>query len=375
MARVHLTQRRVMSLRCQTTVRDVRDSKLKGYGVRLLPSGAKRYFVQSQRHGQRIWETVGDANVMSEAEARERALSILAALREGRDAQVADPGEALFETVAEEVFARYGRRWKPRTLKVNRYYLRGQILPYFSGRRIADISRQDVQAWFNSLRALPAAANRAAPILSVIMREAEAWGYRRSDSNPCVGIRRYRLPRSERFLSAEEYRRLGMVLSRYERDCPLQAVALRLIALTGCRKAEILTLRWSDYREGNLYLPDSKTGPRTVWLCSSARGLLEKLPHSSEHVFPVAGLRTPWAWLDKFWRKVRAEAGLDDVRLHDLRHSFASMALLNGETIRIVGHLLGHDMASTTLRYSHISDTTVREATEALAPVLSGRPA
>ena len=372
---IRLTQRRVESLRCQGTVRDLRDSELKGYGIRLSPSGAKRYFIQGQHQGRRIWKTLGDADAMSEAEARERARSMLAALRDDKEMEASESGEALFETVAEEVFVRYGRRWKPRTMSVNRCYLSGQILPCFSGRRIADINHQDVQAWFRSLHATPAAANRSAPILSVIMREAESWGHRPANSNPCTGIRRYRLRHSERFLSTEEYRRLGKVLARHEKDRPLHVAALRLLLLTGCRKSEILMLKWSEYRDGNLSLRDSKTGPRTVWLCTSARAVLEDLPRSSGHVFPVANLRAPWDWLDRFWLNVRMEAELDDVRLHDLRHSYASMALLSGETVRTVGRLLGHEKASTTLKYMHMSDTTVQRAIEGLAPVLSGRPA
>ena len=277
----------------------------------------------------------------------------------------------LFETVAEEVFARYGHRWKPRTLNVNRHYLRRQILPFFEGQPIAAVTRQDVQAWFRSLHATPAAANRSAPILSVIMRQAEAWGYRPEDSNPCKDIRRYRRRRSERFLSPEEYRRLEQVLERREGEHPFQVAVLRLLALTGCRKSEILTLEWRFYREGNLYLRDGKTGPRTVWLCEAAREVLDRLPRCSRWVFPAGGHRAPWMWLQRFWFPTRAEAGLEDVRLHDLRHSYASMALLSGESVRTLGRLLGHEQASTTLKYAHLSDASVREAVDALAPVLS----
>ena len=368
-----LTQRRVDALPKRRTVRDVRDTELKGYGVRVMPSGAKRYFIHSQHQGRRVWKIVGDAETMTEADARNRARSMLAALRDGRDADAEAPGEALFETVAEEVFTRYGRRWKPRTLQVNRIYLRRQILPFFEKRFIGAITRQDVQDWFRSLHATPAAANRSAPILSVIMQRAEAWGYRPENSNPCRGIRRYRQARSERFLFPEEYRRLARVLDRHEADRPFHAAAVRLLLLTGCRKSEILTLEWLFYREGRIYLRDSKTGPRTVWLCAAARDVLDRLPRSSRWVFPVGDLRTPWDWLDPFWQHVRKEAGLEDLRLHDMRHSYASMALLNGETIRAVGRLLGHEKASTTLKYAHLSDTSLREAIDALAPVLSGR--
>ena len=163
-----------------------------------------------------------------------------------------------------------------------------------------------------------------------------------------------------------------MVQERHEADRPLHAAALRLIILTGCRKSEILTLEWRFYREGRIYLPDSKTGPRTVWLCRAARDVLERLPRSSGSVFPVEGRVAPHMWLDRFWLEVRAEAGLADVRLHDLRHSYASMALLNGESVRTLGRLLGHEHATTTLKYAHLSDASVREAVDALAPVLSG---
>ncbi len=370
MAAIRLTQRRVESLRPRKTVRTVRDAQLKGYGVRVMPSGMKRYFIHSQHQGHRVWKIVGDAAVMTEAEARGRARSLLAALRDDRDIETESSGDALFETVAEEVFSR--RRWKPRTRAVNRIYLSKQILPVFAGRPIAEITREEVQRWFRSLHALPAAANRSAPVLSVIMQQAEAWGYRPEGSNPCKGIRRYRQKRRERFLSPEEYCRLGMVLERHEARQPFRVAALRLLLLTGCRKSEIITLEWRFYRDGHLFLADSKTGPRTVWLCGAAREILDGLPRSSRFVFPIGSWNTPWNWLDDFWIELRAKAGLDDLRLHDMRHSFASMALSSGETIRTVGRLLGHDNAATTLKYAHLSDATVRETVEALAPLLSG---
>ena len=337
-----------------------------------MPSGTKRYFIHSQHRGHRVWKIVGDAAVMTEVEARARARSMLAALRDDRDIEAEVSGDALFETVAEEVFSRYGRRWKPRTLAANRCYLQQQILPFFKERPIAEIDREEVQRWFRSLHATPAAANRSAPILSVIMQQAEAWGYRPDSGNPCKEFRRYRQKHAERFLSPDEYRRLGMALERHEAQQPFRVAALRLLLLTGCRKSEIVTLEWRFYRDGRLYLADSKTGPRTVWLCEAAREILDGLPRSSRFVFPIGHRRTPWAWLDAFWRQLRAEAGLEDLRLHDTRHSYASIALSSGETIRTVGRLLGHEKAATTLKYAHLSDTAVRETVEALAPLLSG---
>ena len=370
MAAIRLTQRRVDALRGSKTIRVVRDAELSGYGVRVTPSGAKRYFIHSQHEGRRVWKIVGDAASMTEAEARARARSMLAALFDGGDASAEEPGEALFETVAEEVFERYGRRWKPRTLAVNRVYFRRQILPFFKGRPIVEITRQDVQAWFRSLHEKPGAANRSAPILSVIMQQAEAWGYRPENSNPCEGIRRYRRSRSERFLSPAEYLRLGRALDRHEADRPMHAAAVRLLLLTGCRKSEILTLEWCFYREGNLYLPDSKTGPRTVWLCSAAREVLDRLPRSSRSIFPAGRRRAPWGWLDAFWLEVRAEAGLEDVRLHDMRHTVASQAVARGVPLPTVARMLGHAQPTMTLRYAHVGDREVEAAAERVGKVI-----
>ena len=281
----------------------------------------------------------------------------------------------LFETVAEEVFRRYGRHWKPRTLAVNRRYLSSQILPWFKGRAIADITRSDIQKWFASLHATPVAADRSAPVLSVILKQAEVYGYRPEGSNPCTGIRRYRRRGRERFLTADEIRRLSRVLDRYHDSLPLQSSIVRLLLLTGCRKSEMLTLRWSEYREDQLHLRDSKTGPRTVWLSSPARRILDSLPRSASWVFPAPrGNRhmTPGV-LGEFWRDIRVEAGIGDVRLHDLRHTYASVALAHGETILTIGRLLGHNDPATTLKYTHLADAAVRAAAETLAPVLAGK--
>ncbi len=372
MAAPRLTQRRVDALRPRPATYDFRDSELKGFCVRVMPSGKKTYLVASQHRGERLWRRLGDAAAIAEPAAREMARAELAAFREKAELLVESPGEIAFEAVAEEVFARYGRHWKPRTLAVNRIYLRRQILPFFEGRAIGAIAQRDVEAWFASLHATPAAANRSVPILSVIMQQAEAWGYRTASGNPCKGIRRYRRRRMERFLSAAEYRRLAEALDRQGRKRRLRVAAVRLILLTGCRKSEILTLKWSYYREGKLFLPDSKTGPRTIWLCAAARDVLDRLPRRSRWVFPVGRLRARTHWLDSFWQKLRAEAELDDVRLHDARHSYASMALMSGETIRTIGVLLGHHTASSTLKYTHLSDSAVREALESFSPVLSG---
>ena len=377
MPKNHLTQQQVDALKPDKKTRDIRDSVIRGFGVRVLPSGRRRFFLHSQVDGKRIWHPIGDADDMTLKCARERAASILASRSRAGENSDAATTSILFEDVADEVFRRYGRHWKPRTLRVNLGYYRNQILPWFKGRAIGDIVRRDVQRWFASLHATPVAADRSAPVLSVILRQAEVYGYRAQGSNPCTGIKRYRRRNRERFLHHDEIRRLSRVLDERRKKCPLLVAVVRLLLLTGCRKSEILSLQWSDYRESRLFLRDSKTGPRTVWLSSPARRILDGLPQKGRWMFPSPRGERHMATftLDPFWRDVRAEAGLTDVRLHDLRHSYASVALAHGETILTIGKLLGHNNPATTLKYTHLADASVHEAAEALVPILGGRAA
>ena len=362
MTTVRLNERRVHSLKPRKSTYDVRDRELKGFGIRVLPSGAKRYFIHSQHRGRRVWKIVGQAGCLGVGEARERAKTLLAAVREEVEEGAKAAPDILFEAVADEVFRRYARNWKPSTLKVNRNYYRNHILPWFEGRPIIDIDVHDVRRWFASLHNTPVSADRSAPILSVIMRQAEVYGYRQEGTNPCAGIRRYRRQGRERFLSTPEIRRLGKVLARHEADHPQAVAIVRLLLLTGCRKGEIVSLKWRYYREGKLFLPDSKTGPRTVWLSSAARALLDDLPRRAIWIFPSprTDSHLTASRIDEFWYRVRAEADLRDVRLHDLRHTFASMALALGESLPMIGKLLGHTQVQTTARYAHLANESVK---------------
>ena len=337
----------------------------------MTPAGRKRFFVHCQHSGERVWKIVGDFDEIGVTEARSHATGMLAAIRRGEGTPTR-PDEALFEAVAETVFRQYERVWKPATLQVNRGYLERQILPWFAGRPIAEIDRREVRSWFASLAATPAAADRSMPILSVIMRATEAMGFRPEGSNPCRGIRRYRRKGRERFLSDDEIRRLSQVLAARADESPGQVAAIRLLLLTGCRKSELLTLRWSDYREGRLFLRDSKSGPRTVWLSQPARDILDGIERTGAWVFPSPRAAQPRCtdWLDGFWWRIREEAGLDDVRLHDLRHTHASIALRQGETVLAIGRLLGHADPETTLNYTHAADAMVMQAAETVGAVL-----
>ena len=204
-------------------------------------------------------------------------------------------------------------------------------------------------------------------MLSKLFNLAEMWGLRPDGSNPCLHVKRYKEEKRERFLSAEEIARLGRVLDETLRDgseTRSAVVAIRLLMLTGCRLSEIQKLRWKhvDLKAGELRLPDSKTGGRAVPLAPSAVRLLESLPRDAENPWVIAG-KKPESHLTDLqhpWRRIRARAELDDVRIHDLRHSFASRALALGEGLPMIGKLLGHTQVQTTARYAHLARDTVK---------------
>ena len=204
-------------------------------------------------------------------------------------------------------------------------------------------------------------------MLSKMFSMAEVWGWRSDGSNPCLHIKRYKEEKRERFLSAEEFARLGKVLDDTLRDgseTRSAVVAIRLLMLTGCRLSEIQKLRWEhvDLEAGELHLPDTKTGGRAVPLAPSAVRLLVSLPRDEDNPWVIAG-RKPGSHLTDLqhpWRRIRARAELDDVRIHDLRHSFASRALALGEGLPMIGKLLGHTQVQTTARYAHLARDTVK---------------
>ena len=364
MLRTNLTDARVHALKPRRRTYDIRDGKTRGFGLRVLSSGRKRFFVHCQHDGERVWKIVGDAAEIGVAEARSRAARIFAAIRRG-DPAPSRPEETLFEHIVDAVLERHERVWKPGTIKVNRNCLRNQILPHFAGRPIADIDAREVRNWFAALHATPVSADRSMPVLSVIMREAEAMGLRPEGSNPCKGIRRYRRKGRARFLSDDEIRTLSERLSAHAARHLREVAIIRLLLLTGCRKNEIVTLRWSDYRDGHLFVRDSKSGPRTVWLSRPARNILDSLPRTGRWVFAAARGNRPVtaAPLERFWDTLRAETSLRDVRLHDLRHTHASIALRRGETVLAIARLLGHRSPETTLGYTHVADAMAVDAT------------
>ena len=366
------------------------DRELLGFGVRVYPSGARVYVVQTRAWGRSRRVTVGRHGVLSAARARQRAALIIARLKAGEEPLPAraetdrEAGSAATVTVADlarRYFDQYAAvRCKPSTLRCYRGALARQILPSLGDLPARAVERGHVAALHHRLRKTPYRANQVLHVLSKMFALAEVWGLRDPGSHPVRAIRKYREHRRERFLSEEELRRLGRVLHEVEAEAggkggaPIRAsavAALRLLMLTGCRRNEILCLKWQDVdrKAGALRLRDSKTGARTTPLPPAARMVLAGVPRVPGNPWVITGTKPGGRLsnLNDHWQRIRVRAGLEDVRIHDLRHSFASRALALGESLPMIARLLGHDQAHTTARYAHLARDAVKASASRVA--------
>ena len=267
-------------------------------------------------------------------------------------------------------------RCRPSTTKEYRRNIDLFILPALGRLKVADISRVHIADLHNAHRDKPYQANRTLGVLSVMFNQAEIWGLREDGSNPCRHVKKYAEKKRERYLSPEELNRLGDTLRKLELDgTESQAAidALRLLILTGCRLGEIQTLKWEYVRGNIIYLPDSKTGAKRVYLGKGALEVLANIEQQDGNPYVIPGTRPGSHLTDmqKPWRRIRKAAGLEDVRIHDLRHTFASNAVGLGESLPMIGKLLGHTQQQTTQRYAHLAEDPMQAAADRVSSELS----
>ena len=365
------------------------DAALAGFGVRIYPSGRIGYVVQSRGPRGSVRVTLGRHGPMTTEEARKQAVGVIGRIKAGEDPLPRDGHSAAGRTVedlANRCLKRYvDRECKPATAARYRQLFRGHIVPALGGMRVDSVEREHIAELVHELREKRGTANNVLWVCSRLFSLAETWGWREPGTNPCRSVRAYKMQRRERFLCRAEYRAVGRVLDEAEADgsaWPAAVAAIRLLMLTGCRRGEIATLRWDDVDRGaaHLRLRDSKTGARWIPLTPAALEVLDGIE-------PVPG--NPWVFAGKkpgshvsqlsgYWHRLRGKAGLEDVRLHDLRHSYASRALALGESLSLIGRLLGHTSMDTTARYAHLArDTEKASAARVAASIeaLTGGPA
>ncbi len=350
------------------------DDELPGLALRVKPSGVKSYIVQyrnAQRRPRKI--TLGRHGVLTPEEARRMARQTLAAIARGEDPaedrrlkrQAITVADLCERYLAEHVAVRN----KPAQGYQIRRMVEARIKPALGARTIASVTRSDIAALHARMRAVPYEANRVLAALSKMFNLAELWGLRPDGSNPCRHVPRNKENKCERFLSPAELKRVGEVLREVEDEgieLASAIAAVRLLILTGCRLNEIMRLKWEyvDLAGKALRLPDSKTGAKVVHLGQPAVEILEGIERVEDNPWVIAGTKpgAPLIDLQPFWQRIRARAGLQDTRIHDLRHTFASTAVAAGQGLPMIGKLLGHTQVQTTARYAHLAADPVKLA-------------
>jgi integrase len=374
MAKIKITKRTVEALRVATKDYIALDTDLPGFGVRVMPSGKRFFLVQYRRHGRTRRVMIGQFGIVTAELARREATIKLGSVR-GADGDPAAMRDADRQsTTMKELGQRFLNQYvpvrcKPSTQAEYRRSVELFLDPFFAKQRVRSVTTADVAEFHGSLSHIPYQANRTLGVLSKMMNLAETWGMRDKHTNPCEDIERYPERKRERFLSQKELQSLGQALATAETsesETKYAIAAFRLLLLTGCRLSEIQTLEWRyvDLEQKELRLPDSKTGAKTVYLGDAAVALFEALPRVADNPYVIAGRKEKAHLTDLQhpWRRIREAAGLDGVRIHDLRHTFASGGLLVGEGLAMIGKLLGHSQVQTTARYAHLASDPVKQA-------------
>ncbi len=351
------------------------DDEVKGLGVRIYPTGRKAFVLTYRAAGRQRFLTLGSHGKLSLHDARTEALEKRVQIRRGGDPSADRLPRHGSPTVAD-LADRYQRehaevKKKASSAKADRRYWEMHVLPRLGQRKVAEVPRADIAGLHAAMAAKPYLANRVLALLSKAFNLAEVWGWRPDSSNPSRHIERYREEKRERFLSEEELGRLSAALRQAEREQtepPPVVAAVRLLILTGCRVGEILKLRWTevDFERRCLRLSDTKTGRRTVPLNAAAAQVLVDIDRDGENPWVIRGAKRGrhLYTLSRPWERIRERAGLDDVRLHDLRHTFASIGAAAGLSLPVIGKLLGHTQVTTTQRCAHLADDPVRRASE-----------
>jgi integrase len=369
------------------------DDAMPGFGVRVKPSGAKSYIIQYRRGAVSKRMTIGSCALFRLEQARERARRLLSAAKDGGD-PAAERDQARKAPSVSDLADRYlaehaELRKKPSSFEADQRNIANHVRPLLGKLRVQDVTSEDIDQFLRDVQAGVTAkdeklgkrsrrivrggagvANRCVALLSKMLNLAERWRLRPLGSNPCRGLEKFKERKVERMLSTEELGRLGDALAAY--DASRYAVAaIKLLAFTGARLGEVLSLRWDwiDFERGEARLPDSKTGAKTLHLPPPARAVLAELSRIEGNPHVIVGSREGAALvnLEKPWRAIRKEAGLDDVRLHDLRHAFASVAVSSGVGLPIIGKMHGQSQAATTARYAHLASDPVKAAAASVA--------
>ena len=374
--RIRLTDAGVRRLKPGKTEYVVWDSRVAGLGARVRPSGHRSFVWHGHANGLAVRTTIGSAALKTVEDARRECLALqngteISGREDGRERSV---GPSFRDFAMGEWKAASRGRWGVWRRRSVRHMLEKQLLPAFGPLRLDRIRRPDVERWFDAYsQTAPGGANHALQVLQQIMKAAVASG--RIAGNPAQDVSKNPRTKLTRFLSAGEIVRLHQALDRLVEERPSrmqQAEIIRLLLLTGCRRGEILKLKWSEVDGDVLRLAEAKTGPRTVWLSEAAQAIVARQTCTGDGcVFPSPiNPAKPCSNTLGLWYRARKEAGIEDVRLHDLRHTVASQAVARGIALSTIARMLGHSDPRMTLRYAHVSDRDVEAAAERIGKAI-----
>ncbi len=375
-----LTKRIIDSAEVRDKPYELWDSEVKGFALRVYPSGIKSYMIQYRVKGKTRKYTLGKHGVLTPDEARKLAREQLVSVVQGGDPakEKRDYNKAPTLSSFCDYFLKHycEANLKPTTLKEYKRSIELFITPALGTYKLQDITKADIAKLHQDHSDKRYQANRTRGVLSKLFNYAEELGLRPDNSNPVLKIKPYHEKKRERYLSEEEFKRLGAVLKDCEltgTESPYMVAAIKLLIFTGCRLGEIQTLKW-EYISGNaMHLPDSKTGAKKVYLGQAALDVLQNIEPKPDNPYVICG-KLDGGYITDFqkpWRRIRKQADIEDVRIHDLRHSFASGAVSMGESMPIIGKLLGHTQIQTTQRYAHLADAPMHEAADRVSQAIS----
>ncbi|MFO1075134.1 MAG: site-specific integrase [Geminicoccaceae bacterium] len=373
------------------------DSSLKGFGLRVYPSGTRRFILQWKVDSRTRRLVLGTFPLMKVDAARGKALDALARIERGED-PAAERDQRKADITLSEFLERYlaegAGHLKPKSIDAYQSVFRRHVMPMLGARKLRTLRPSDIEALIDDVaigrtartvegdakkrgRIVVRGGRGVASKIGPYLGSAFSWAIRRGwlDNNPCAGVKKIKTRSAERYLSTEEFARLGAALAALEAEGanPFFVAVIRLLALTGCRKGEIAGLTWSqvDLDANVLRLTDSKTGARIVPLSPPAVAVLAGLPRTERpHAFPSSRSTGPVVGLRKFWITLCQQAKIEGATLHTLRHSLASTAVMGGASLYLVGKALGHTQAATTERYSHVALDPVRAVVGAAAEAI-----
>ncbi|MEP2577759.1 MAG: tyrosine-type recombinase/integrase [Roseibium sp.] len=361
------------------------DSSLPGFGVRIKPSGVKSFVIQYRnRHGRSRRVTLGRYGVMTLEEARTEARQQLSAVSRGSDPRQ-DRDEGRSAMTIKDLADRYMSdhcegRCKESTIKAHQWLLDRFIIPALGRRSIHELRHSDVDRLHQSLKETRYNANRVLGLLKAMYGRARIWGLVEPHVDPTTGVRPFRETRRQRFLSMEELKKLAITLDLAEQDGTISrtvGAAYRMLVHTGDRLSEIQKLKWEEVDLANdlILLKEHKSdrhGAKAIPLSQAASRILESIERVDENPYVFVGMKENQHITDlqRPWRRIRSRAGLSDVRIHDLRHTFASMGISVGGSLPIIGGLLGHRTPQATAVYAHLAADPLRQTTEQVGTVI-----